>query len=205
MHPKPPVRKLLLPFLLLSIALFSSAEPLTSDSRVAARVPSAISLELLMDDLSARPLGQWSGAEQVTVWKLREAIQEEVSYVTRSALLSAVMPGFGQFLNGDIRSGMSDFLSDMLLASATIVLATAVLPPAVRPDNLSYLGTTFLQIENKWEQVTPAELIPSLATLLIGGAAGVALRFASASRAEELAIWNLNSGAIEWDQRRDSH
>lgn len=173
--------------LVLFALLLGTARPATAQEMSPREplVPSGVALRLLLEDLAAQPVAEWSGADLIAAQELRNAADQEHAAIERAQRLSWLAPGLGHFTAGQTGAGIGYLLAEMVVTAATVGGAVLLLPPQIRSDNLSYLSTPLGEIDEAWKQVTVAEFIPATATIVLGASLGIILRSAAARDAAE--------------------
>jgi len=127
---------------------------------------------------------------------------QKAAYVHRSAMASMMMPGLGQFMNGDAVSGSLFLAADVAVAAGTIVGYYFLMPEELRFSNLDYLHTPALsvhdQIKTAYESMSLSDMLP-LAGVVAGGAIlHHIIAHVSAHHASQLAKDRIASGAVEF-------
>ncbi|MFW6288668.1 MAG: hypothetical protein ACOC2Q_02705, partial [Spirochaetota bacterium] len=151
-------------------------------------VPAEVALEAL---LAARaPLG----IRNLTVEDLSAALDlvslaaQQREHIDRAARLSWAAPGLGHLISGDRGAAFAFAAVDVVVGATTAILASVLLPAAVRSRNLSYLQSSFSAIEERWKSLAPAQLIPSASVVFSGVLLGVTVRSRAAESARRAAL-----------------
>ena len=128
---------------------------------------------------------------------------QKSAYVRKSAAASMVIPGLGQFRNGDPLAGTLFLLGDLAVTAGTAVGLYFLLPPELRFDQLDYVNTPYTDIHAAWE--TAATNATMAKTLPFWGVAtgGMILRHIvshfSARHAARLAVSNIERGEVTFE------
>ena len=130
---------------------------------------------------------------------------QEAAYVKRSKMASMIIPGAGQFINGEALSGTLFLVADVAVAAGTMVGAYFLLPSELHFDQLDYLNSSHTEIKTAWktamENATLAEMLP-LAGVMTGGMLLHHLVSGfSARNAGQLARENIESGKVTFEPK----
>ncbi len=125
------------------------------------------------------------------------AAHAKASFVPRSAKMSMMMPGLGQFVNGDPGAGALFMAGSAAVAAGTIAAAWLLLPLDVQPQTLFVAPVSSFQA--RFEGHTPLEYLPSAAVVVGGMLLDGVLRAASAHHAARLAAKNLEEGRVTFE------
>ena len=119
-------------------------------------------------------------------------------YIARSSFASAVLPGAGQFMNGDSLSGALFLTGDLVIAAGTLIGAYFLLPEELQVGQLDYANSTKTEISDAWTaaftDITTAESWPLAAVISAGMILDHALSHFSARHAGRLAFERIESG-----------
>jgi hypothetical protein len=141
---------------------------------------------MLLAELAEQPVAEWTGADVIRALSLERAAEDEQARIDRAVRLSWIVPGLGHQAIGHHGSAGAFIAADLAVTITTVTTAIMLLPVAVRTSNLPYLTSSFSEIDAAWDSITPAEMIPSLATLIIGAGISLTLRSAAAHDAAEV-------------------
>jgi hypothetical protein len=130
---------------------------------------------------------------------------QKAGFVARSSIASMILPGSGQFMNGDPLAGSLFLAGDLAITAGTLVAVYYLMPEPLRFDQLDYLQTPKAQVKAIWEdelgEMTLADSLP-LAGVLAGGIIlDHVLARVSAGHARVLASNRIASGEIEFTPR----
>ena len=79
---------------------------------------------------------------------------QEAAYIQRSSAASMMMPGKGQFMNGDALSGSLFLAADLAVVAGTLVGTYFLLPAELQFDQLDYLNTSHTDIMAAWRSAS---------------------------------------------------
>jgi hypothetical protein len=137
----------------------------------------------------------------IEILNLVSLAEQESAHVHASQARSLVVPGWGQYINGDRGPALLYFAADVTIQAAAITLACLVLPPSVQWRNLNYLQTPFETIKDRWSALTASELIPSLSISAAGSILSLALRYFAAEDAGQRAVSAIDDERIVFEPR----
>jgi TM2 domain-containing membrane protein YozV len=126
---------------------------------------------------------------------------QKAAYVTKSRMLSLMMPGLGQFMNDDPGMGALFLSLDVLTGVGTLLGAYFLLPGELQFDQLNYFKRPYIDIETAWKGQSFVDLLPSLGVLAGGGLVQVILRGVSSKHAANLAEQRIAAGEITFEPR----
>ncbi|WP_455383140.1 hypothetical protein [Salinispira pacifica] len=153
---------------------------------------------VLADDLG-RPVGQLTVGELVRLANEVSVSRQQYEWVKRSQRASAVLPGVGQYMNGDSLSGTLFLGGDILLFAGTIVGAYFLLPEDLRFSSISYFGDSSQKIHDAWNSHSFSDFLPTIGVLAGGFILQGVLRVVSANHAAGLARENIREGRISFE------
>lgn len=130
---------------------------------------------------------------------------QEAEYIKRSAAASMMMPGKGQFMNGDPLSGALFLAGDVVTTAGVLVGMYVLLPPELQFDQLDYFNTPHSDIKTAWESAAESatfmDALPTLGVLAGGMALHHGIRAFSAAHAARLAKENIEQGRVTFEPR----
>ena len=116
-----------------------------------------------------------------------------------------MLPGKGQFMNGDALSGALFLTADILVVAGTLVGTYFLLPEALQFGQLDYLNTSHTDIKAAWkgaaETTTFMQALPTLGVLTGGMLLHKGISIWSAKHAAKLARDNIDAGNITFEPR----
>jgi hypothetical protein len=162
-------------------------------------VPAQERFDAFLAERADRSISELTVQELTTAIDLLSVISQQRTHVERSVRLTWVLPGLGHYINGDYVTAYTLAAADIAVGLTTLVIATQILPAAVRHRNLNYLQSSHETIRSRWMSVSPSEMIPALATLATGAMVGLTLRFVATASARESGLDALRRGAVTFD------
>jgi TM2 domain-containing membrane protein YozV len=130
---------------------------------------------------------------------------QKSAYVRKSSVASMVVPGLGQFMNGDPLAGSLFLLGDLTVTIGTTVGLYFLLPPELRFDQLDYFNTSYTDIHAAWEtaarDATVAQTLPFWGVASGGMILKHIVAHVSARHAARLAVSNIERGEITFEPR----
>jgi hypothetical protein len=176
--------------LLLAAALLGAEPP--------ARGPSmAAELSAALAQYSGTDLGDLTVGDLEDIAARLAAARMKASFVPRSAKMSMMMPGLGQFVNGAPGAGALFMAGSAVVAAGTIAAAWLLLPVDVQPQSLFVAPINTFETTVKAH--TPLEYLPAAAAVVGGMLLDGVLRAASAHHAARLAAKNIEEGRVTFE------
>ncbi|MCX7038964.1 MAG: hypothetical protein NT005_07520 [Spirochaetes bacterium] len=183
----------LLPILALSLAAAAAfaAEP-------SPRIPSLQQeVAAALEEYSPREVGALTVGDLEAIAAKVSLASRKASFVPRSAMMSMVMPGMGQFVNGDRAAGVLFAAGNVAIMAGTIVATWLLLPVNVQPQSLFVVPVG--DIKGLVESHTLLEYLPSIGAMAGGMLLDDVLRLVSAGHAAGLARKNIAEGKITFE------
>jgi len=164
--------------------------------------------QLLEQQLEAVLAGKGSSVlGDLTVGEAQDLLGEisiayqKAAYVSKSRGASMMLPGLGQFMNGDPGMGALFLSLDLAAGVGTLLGAYFLLPDELQFDQLNYFTAPFSAIESAWEGQSFVDLLPSLGVLAGGGVVLAILRGVSSNHAARLAEEKIAAGEITFEPK----
>ena len=126
---------------------------------------------------------------------------QKMQFVKKSKVASAILPGFGQYMNKDPLSGTLFLLSNIAVTAGTLVGAYYLLPDELQFESLDYFNDSRSTIHERWENQSAEDLLPSLGVIAAGVVVNGAVRLFSAAHAGKLAQKNIAEGKIQFEPK----
>lgn len=126
---------------------------------------------------------------------------QKMKYVKESEMASAVFPGFGQYMNDDPLGGTLFIVSNIAVITGTIIGAYYSLPDELRFNRLDYLNDSFSTINERWDNQSFVDMLPSMSVIAAGFVVDGIIRLLSASHAGKLAQENIANGKIQFEPK----
>jgi hypothetical protein len=164
--------------------------------------------QLLEQQLEAVLAGKGSSVlGDLTVGEAQDLLGEisiayqKAAYVSKSRGASMMLPGLGQFMNGDPGMGALFLSLDLAAGVGTLLGAYFLLPDELQFDQLNYFTEPYSAIESAWEGQSFVDLLPSLGVLAGGGVVLAILRGVSSNHAARLAEEKIAAGEITFEPK----
>lgn len=196
------MRATLAAFLLGMVAVLSAADT-TADPRPAAadpeRVPAAEELLALVRDAGTVRMDELRVQDLQHAAALLSVARQQQRHIRHSVKLSLLAPGLGHYVNRHTGRAVAFASADLLVQLSAGVAGYLLLPAAVKVANLNYLQTPFADIEARWEALTPAQLLPTVAVAVTGSMLSAVVRRLAARDAGAVALARIRTGDITFD------
>ena len=191
------------------------AEPQTDDSAAMStpvvRAPDPIvAIISSVDTKSSRELAQilrgapetsitsLTTTDAVSLLELMSLARQESDHVRRSIRLSYLVPGLGHYVNGDTRRGLGYLVTETAVEAFAFGMVYLFLPPAIQWRNLNYLQSSFVTIEDRWQNLTPSDLIPSISIAIAGAILSSVVRYYAGEDAARAAVVAIDQGRVNF-------
>ena len=165
-------------------------------------VPAARELLEILEEAGDTPLSELTVSNLMQVADLASVAHQQQVHLRKSAGLSLLVPGLGQFVNGATGIGLGFFAADMAIHGTAAVVGYLLLPAAVKYANLNYLQTSFADIETRWKSLPAAELVPSAAVAISASILSTIVRHISSRHARDLAVEAIMDGTVVFEPIR---
>ena len=130
---------------------------------------------------------------------------QKAAWLRNSAMASAVMPGLGQFRNGDPLSGTLFMLGDLAIVAGTALGMYFLLPPELQFGQLDYFNTPTSEIHAAWEAVEETATLADMWPIMGVATGGLILKHVishfSSRHAHRLAMENIENGSVTFEPR----
>ena len=130
--------------------------------------------------------------------RLRLASRKDL-FVSQSGAMSFMIPGAGQFHNGDALGGTLFLLLDLATIAGSLTGAYFLLPADLRFDRIDYFNTPISTIRASWEGKTIVDFLPSFGVMAGGALVNLGVRMLASHNARETAKAAIDSGAVKFD------
>ena len=158
-------------------------------------------IEMILGRLGNRAIGDLTVNELTGIYeRMSIAIQKE-GYVRKSKAMSAMVPGFGQFMNGDTLGGILYLTADVAVAAGSMIGAYFLLPSELQFTSLNYFNESHSTIKAFWESQSIEDLLPAMGVAAGGSLVHMLLRIFASKHAAELAHQNIADGKIAFDAK----
>jgi hypothetical protein len=140
----------------------------------------------VLDQYDGKTVSDLTGADLEQALGQLSVAEQEYAWVRRSEIASAVFPGAGQLMNGDVTAGSLYIAGSVALFAGTLVGGYFLLPQDLQFGSTNYLTDSYASIKTKWEDHSLEDYLPTAAVF----AGGMILRhvlghFASAGAADD--------------------
>ncbi|MBI9099131.1 MAG: hypothetical protein JEY91_11670 [Spirochaetaceae bacterium] len=126
---------------------------------------------------------------------------QKMNYVKESKEASAMLPGMGQYMNGDPLSGTLFLLSNLTVGAGALIGAYYMLPHELKFDQLNYIKDSRSTIRTAWHDQSIEDMLPTMSFLLAGIVVNSVIRLISSNHAGKLAQKNIANGTIQFEPR----
>ncbi len=126
---------------------------------------------------------------------------QELAYMKKVRFASLMLPGAGQYMNGDALSGTLFLLGDIAVTAGTLIGSYFLLPESVRFESIDYFNDSYSKIENAWKALSFTDILPALGVFTGGMVVNGILRLVSANHAGEQAKEKIAQGEIQFEAR----
>ena len=158
-----------------------------------------IELEAIWDQVGDRKIGDLTFNEVEDLFGQLSVVQQKSAYIKKSAYKSFMIPGLGQFMNGEPLSGALYLTADLAIAAGTLVGVHFLLPNEVRAGVVDYLNATHDEIKTLWQSQTFMDLWPAAAVITGGSLLQGVLRIFASKNAAMLARHNIADGKVTFE------
>jgi hypothetical protein len=174
-----------------AVAGLAVARPMERADSYVGKEIAKIAEEQKATELGAVTVGDLQGwRDRVTVAARKDA------YVARAAGSSFMLPGLGQFKNGQAGLGALLLGGDIAANVGAILGAYFLLPADLRIDRFNYLTEPVGNIETLWKSHSLLEYLPSVGVAFGGHLLDMALRAIAAHNARYVARARIESGQV---------
>ena len=167
-----------------------------SDETGTNMVPAAREIDEILDGAGDLLLANLAVEDLLYVVNLTSLAYQQQDYVQKSARLSRMVPGLGQYMNGNTGTAFGFFAADLAIKATVLVLGYLLLPASVQHSNLNYLQTPVADIEARWKALTTGELLPSVALAASGSILSAIVRQFASRDARDLAMQSIEEGTV---------
>jgi hypothetical protein len=126
---------------------------------------------------------------------------QELAYIKKVRFASLMLPGAGQYMNGDALSGTLFLFGDIAITAGTLIGSYFLLPEPVRFESIDYLNDSYAVIENAWKSLSFVDILPALGVFTGGMIVNGILRIVSANHAGEQAKEKIAAQEIQFEAR----
>lgn len=145
------------------------------------------------------PIGEMTTADLLRLAGAVSVVRQQAGYIAHTGLKSAMMPGMGQFENGETGKGVVFLLTDVIVSAGTLVGSYLLLPESVRFSTLDYLRESVGTIEAAWKDLSFMDLLPSMSVAVGGSIVGGVVRMYAARDAATTARRRVIDGEVTFE------
>lgn len=197
------MKKLLLLFLMMAVVasvfadgFFESKGYGSDDYRVYREEAAAI-----LAAVENAPIGEFTLNEMKEVALDLSIPFQKMQFVKKSKVASAILPGFGQYMNNDPLGGTLFLISNIAVTAGTLIGAYYLLPDELRFESLNYFSDSCSTIGERWGNQSFKDLLPTMGVMAAGFVVNVVVRLFSAAHAGKLAQKNIAEGKIQFEPK----
>ncbi len=162
-------------------------------------VPAARELIEILEDAGDLPLSDLTVSDLLRVVDLASVVHQQQMHVRKSAGLSMIVPGLGQYVNGETGRAFSFFAANLAIKGTAAAFGYFLMPASVKFANLNYLQTPIVDIETRWKNLTAAEFLPSAAVTASGFILSAIVRHIASRDARDLAMRAVEDGTVVFE------
>ena len=193
------MKRLLVLLVLVAVAFYAIAED--ADEPLAELVKEAAGL---LYEKATTPIGDITLGQLELISQSISLAAQKMQFVHHSRKASLILPGIGQFMNGDVIGGILFVLADLATVVGTAVGAYFLLPEDLRFNNIDYLGTGLGSLRDTWDNHSIMDLLPSIGVSTGGLIVGATLRCFASLHAGKLARTNISEKKITFEPEEPS-
>lgn len=154
-------------------------------------------LGAIRTELGDREFGELTLARLEPYWTRMNLALSKDQYLERVSKMSMILPGTGQFENGDTSKGVGFLSLHIAVVTGTLAGFYFLLPADLRFDRLDYFKTSFKDINDTWEAHSLNDYLPSIGMMLAGTLVDLGVRFWASGDAYAGARAAVDSGRAE--------
>ena len=170
-----------------------------NEVRRAEPVPAAREVIEILEDAGDLPLADLTVSDLLRVIDLASVVHQQQRHVGKSAGLSLIVPGLGQYVNGETGRAFGFFAANLAIKGTAAAFGYILMPASVRFANLNYLQTPIADIETRWKNLTAAEFLPSAAVAASGFILSAIVRHIASRDARDLAMQALEDDTVVFE------
>ncbi len=154
-------------------------------------------LSAIKADLGDQEFGDLSIARLSPYWTRLNLALSKDQYLEETSKMSLIMPGAGQFKNGDTSEGIGFLSLHLAVVTGTLTGFYFLLPADLRFNNLDYLDTSLRDINDAWQAHSIRDYLPSIGVLMAGAVLDMGIRYWASREAYAGARAAVESGRAE--------
>ena len=150
-----------------------------------------------------REIGSLTGGELESLLGQISIMQQKAVFIQKSREASFMLPGVGQFMNGDALGGVLFLGADFMIFAAAVATAYFLLPAELRFDKMDYFNDSHATIKERWQAQRFSQMLPSMGVMAGMVVAEILLRVFASKNAAGLAQQNILAGKITFEPHLD--
>lgn len=154
-------------------------------------------LSKIKAELGDREFGDLSLSVLAPYWTRLSLALSKDQYLEDTSKMSLIMPGAGQFKNGDTSKGIGFLSLHLAVVTGTLTGFYFLLPSDLRFDELDYLDTSLKGIHDAWQAHSINDYLPSFGALAAGALLDMSVRYWASRQAYDGARVAVESGRAE--------
>ncbi len=148
-------------------------------------------------ELGDKVFGELSLNELLPFGKRLALAASKDAYIEKSARMSMMLPGLGQFKNGDTGGGLLFLGAHLAVVAGSLVWEYFLLPSDLRFDRLDYLNTSLSGVRSAWTSHSLRDYLPAIGVAAAGMIADGGIRILSARAAYSEARNSVDAGTAK--------
>ena len=160
-------------------------------------------LTAALQDMSGTALGTLTVGDLEKLAGRVSVVVQKIQYVQKVRRASFLLPGAGQFMQGDAGGGAAFLAGDLAIVTGTLIGAYFLLPTNVQFRDLDYFHVPPGSIRSAWESNSFVDYLPSIGVFAGGMILRAILGHFSAENAESEARANIAEGKVTFTPNLD--
>ena len=160
-------------------------------------------LNAALQDMSGTQLGTMTVGDLEKLAGRVSIVVQKIQYVQKVRRASFLLPGSGQFMQGDALGGTAFLAGDLAIVTGTLIGAYFLLPTNVQFRDLDYFHVPLGSIRTAWESNSLVDYLPSIGVFAGGMILRAVLGHFSAENAESEARASIAEGKVTFTPNLD--
>lgn len=160
-------------------------------------------LTAALQDMSGAQLGTLTVGDLEKLAGRVSVVVQKIQYVQKVRRASFLLPGAGQFMQGDTLGGTAFLAGNLAIVTGTLIGAYFLLPANVQFRDLDYFHAPLGSIRSAWESNSLVDYLPSIGFLAGGMILRAVLGHFSAENAESEARASIAEGKVTFTPNLD--
>lgn len=156
-------------------------------------------LAAVKTNLGDKPIGELTLNQLSPYWDNMSLAISKDNYLNEAFMMSFMMPGAGQFRNGDALEGLGFMALNVSVIAGTLIGSYFLLPADLRFDKMNYFSASFKTIGDTWYNHSFNDYLPSIGAMILGCLIDFGVRVWSASDAYSASKTAIDSGKIKME------